>query len=256
MQLFFMHAPTRVAGIGLARHESQGLITAREFELGGLLLPHIRRTLTISNVLDARTVELARMEEALNALRCGVVLTNERGAILHANRSAERMLRNGSPIQDSRGVLSVNPPSAAKELRSAIKLAAESETEIGKTGLAIRLTEADVPPIFAHVLPMTGGNFRARLQPEAVAFVFIGGTSDEQDAAETMAAAFGLTPAETRVLAGLLAGRTLAETADALGIAMTTAKMHLENIFSKTGVNRQAELMLLATRAVPPAGSA
>jgi len=255
MQFFLMHTPARFSSFAVGRHEQQGVITKREIELGALLLPHLRRAVTISNVLDAATIERARMAEALDALRCGVVLTNERAAILYANRAAEEMLRNRCPIQGNRGVLSVNAPSAAKELHSAIRLAAESETEIGKTGLAICLTEADVPPIFAHVLPMTGGNFRTRLQPEAVAAIFIGGTPDEQDAAATMATVYDLTPAETRVLAGLLAGRTLAETADALGIAMTTAKMHLENIFSKTGVNRQAELVLLATRATPPARS-
>ena len=123
---------------------------------------------------------------------------------------------------------------------------------IGKAGLAICLTGADALPVFAHILPMAGGSVRTRLQPEAAAAVFIG-VPNEQDAAGVLAAAFDLTPAETRVLASLLAGRTLAETADALDVAPTTAKMHLENIFSKTGVHRQAELMLLATRAVPPA---
>jgi DNA-binding CsgD family transcriptional regulator len=253
MQLFLLHTPTRVAGIGLARHERQGIITEREIELGGLLLPHVRRALMISNVLDVRTIEGARMAEALDALRCGVVLTNERGAILHANRSAERMLCNGDPIQGAGGVLSAKAPSATKELRTAIKLAAKDEAGIGKTGLAICLTEPDVPPIFAHVLPMAGGDLRTRLQPGAVAAVFIGATPDEQDGA--MAAGFGLTPAETRVLASLLTGRTLAETADALGVAATTAKTHLENIFSKTGVTRQAELMRLATSVAPPARS-
>jgi DNA-binding CsgD family transcriptional regulator len=68
-----------------------------------------------------------------------------------------------------------------------------------------------------------------------------------------VAAAYCLTRAETRVLASLLAGRTLAETADALGIAPTTAKTHLDNIFAKTGVTRQAELMRRATAVLPPA---
>ena len=68
-----------------------------------------------------------------------------------------------------------------------------------------------------------------------------------------MAAAFGLTPAETRLLESLITGRTLKETAAALGIAMTTAKTHLDTVFQKTGVNRQAELMRLAARAASPA---
>jgi DNA-binding CsgD family transcriptional regulator len=82
--------------------------------------------------------------------------------------------------------------------------------------------------------------------------VFISAPPGEQDGADATAAAFDLTPAETRVLASLLAGRTLAETAVALDIAPSTAKTHLDNIFSKTGVTRQADLMRLGTGLVPP----
>ena len=112
-----------------------------------------------------------------------------------------------------------------------------------------------MPPLFAHVLPLTGSDFRTRLQPAAVAAVFIGTPPDEQEGADTVAAAFGLTPAEARVLANLFAGRTLAETAVMLRIGRTTAKTHLEHIFLKTGVTRQAELMRLWTRLISPTGS-
>jgi DNA-binding CsgD family transcriptional regulator len=184
-----------------------------------------------------------------------VILTDGSGAILHANHAAERMLRHGWSVQSARGALAAKLPAAAKELRTAIRLAAQDESSLGKTGLAIRLSEADEPPIFAHVLPLTGGELRAGLEPEAVAAVFIGAAEDEAEAAQAMAAAFGLTPAETRVLASLLSGHTLAETAATLGVAMTTAKTHLDNIFQKTGVNRQADLIRLAARSAPPAAS-
>jgi PAS domain-containing protein len=45
------------------------------------------------------------MAEALDALRCAVVLVNEHGTILHANRAAEHMLDEGGPIQSPQGVL-------------------------------------------------------------------------------------------------------------------------------------------------------
>jgi DNA-binding CsgD family transcriptional regulator len=255
MQLFLMHTPTHLASIGGARHERQGIITEREVELGKLLLPHLRRAVTISKVLDVRTIEGARMAEALHALRYAVVLVNECGTILHVNRSAERMLRDGGPIRSAHGILQPTAPSAASELRSALSLATRSEAAIGKTGLAIRLTEPDLPPVFAHVLPLTGSDFRTRLQPAAVAAVFIGPPPDEQDGADAVATVYGLTQAETRVLASLFAGRTLAETAATLCIGRTTAKTHLEHIFSKTGVTRQAELMRLWTRLISPTGS-
>lgn len=247
-----VHTPARLGAIGMGRHERQGIFSDYEIELGGLLLPHIRRAVTISNVLDARTIERARMAEALDALRCAVVLTDARGAILHANEAADGMLRNGGAVQGTGGLLQAKDPSAAAELRAAVKLAARDESNIGKAGLAIRLTDADTPPVFAHVLPLTGGDLRTRLKPAAVAAVFISAPPGEQDGADATAAAFGLTPAETRVMASLLAGRTLAETAMALDIAASTAKTHLDNIFSKTGVTRQADLMRLGTGLVPP----
>jgi DNA-binding CsgD family transcriptional regulator len=125
-----------------------------------------------------------------------------------------------------------------------------------RTGLAIRLTAPELPPVFAHVLPLTGSDFRTRLQPAAVAAVFIGARVDERDGANMVAAAFDLTPAETRVLASLLAGRTLAETGKALGISRSTANTHLDHIFMKTGVTRQADLIRLSNGLISPVGSA
>jgi DNA-binding CsgD family transcriptional regulator len=140
----------------------------------------------------------------------------------------------------------------------AIKLAAQGDMAIGGAGLSIRLDDRDATagdhrtPVFAYVLPLTGSDLRTRLRPTAVAAVFIGTSIDEQRGADATADTFGLTPAESRVLASLLRGATMAETATTLGIAPSTAKTHLERIFSKTGVTRQAELMRLATSLIPP----
>jgi DNA-binding CsgD family transcriptional regulator/PAS domain-containing protein len=255
MVFFLMQEPMHLSTFGIGRKEQQGIITDREIELGKLLLPHLRRAVTISKVLDVRTIVGERMAEALDALRCAVVLVNEHGTILHANHAAEHMLDEGGPIQSPQGVLQAIAPSAASELRAALALAARNEAGIGKTGLAIRLTEPDVPPISAHVLPLPGSHFRTRLQPAAVAAVFIGAPPDAQDGADALAAAFGLTPAEIKVLASLFAGHTLAETAATLCITRPTAKTHLEHIFLKTGATRQAELMRLWTGLISPTGS-
>ena len=256
MVCFLMKTPTRLAGFCVARHERNGIVTNREVVLVRLLLPHVRRSVMISNVLDASTIERSRIAEAFNALRCAVLLIDARGKILHANRSADRMLRSGEQIKVVSGSLCARVPAAAAELRSAITIAAQDEVKIGKMGLAIRLSEAEMPPVFAHVLPLTGSHPRADLRREAVAAVFIGAPPDEADAAIIAAAAFGLTPSETRVLAGLLGGATLAETAARFDVAISTAKTHLDSIFLKTGVTRQADLMRLATRLASPVTSA
>lgn len=251
MHMFLLYTPAQLAEIGLSRSARQGAITDRELQRGRLLLPHLRRAVTISDLLDVRTIERARLAETLDALRCGVVLTDAAGTILHVNRSAEHMMRHGGPIRDVRGVLRATTPAASRDLRTAIMQAAQSEARFGSARLAIQLNAADHPPSYAHVLPMTAGELRARLQPEAVAAVFIG-VPDEDNGAHLLAAAFDLTAAETRVLASLLAGHTLAETAHHLDVALSTAKTHLNHIFAKVGVSRQTELIRLAAQLARP----
>lgn len=251
MHMFLMSTHKQFAEIGLGRHARQGAITEREMQLGRLLLPHLRKAVTISGILDAQALEHARMAEALNGLRCGVVFTDEHGRILHANRSAERMMRRGKPIGDAHGVLVAQTPSASRQLRNAIRLAVQGFGIPQEGGAAVRLSDEDEQLCFAHVLPMTESDLRARLQPDAVAAVFIA-EPDDRSGVDLVTRAFNLTTAEARVLESLIIGHTLAETALHLNVAPSTAKTHLDHIFAKTGVSRQADLIRLVMQAAQP----
>jgi DNA-binding CsgD family transcriptional regulator len=63
---------------------------------------------------------------------------------------------------------------------------------------------------------------------------------------------FKLTPAEARLLAQLVSGASLAEAALNLGIAEATARTHRNHVFTKTGVSRRADLIVLVGRLLPP----
>ena len=54
---------------------------------------------------------------------------------------------------------------------------------------------------------------------------------------------FGLSPAEARVAAALLPGKTLAGIAAASGIRITTVRTQLASILRKVGAERQADLV-------------
>src|SRR5262249_32894072 len=241
IQTHLMRSPTRMSALGFGRHQSAGVFGDREVELMRLLIPHLRRAVTISNVLDAQAIETARMAETLDALKLGGVLANEDSRILHANRAAEEMMRDDGPLRGRGGVLRAEGGAASLEIRSAIKQAARNESGIGKTGLAVRLTEEDEAPVVAHVLPLVGGEVRSRLEPAAVAAVFVNAKVDDAVSAQAVATTFGQTPAETRVLTRILTGSTVAEAAADLGVAASTARTHLDSIFAKTGVSRQSE---------------
>jgi DNA-binding CsgD family transcriptional regulator len=106
--------------------------------------------------------------------------------------------------------------------------------------------------MLAHVLPLATGELRAQFASAAVAAVFIRARESTQDSAELLALTYGLTPAETRVVSCLLAGRTLSEGARELRVTPATARTHLRSVFRKTGASRQQELLLLAARLSPP----
>jgi DNA-binding CsgD family transcriptional regulator/PAS domain-containing protein len=248
MALVLLNTPTRYSQLGLGRHRRVGPVTPREIALGRLLSPHVRRAATISDVIDLKTIESSAAGSTLDSLHVGVVITDHRGRVLHANAAAEAMMRAGSPIRSAGGTIQTNVPAATAELRSAVALADSSEAGLGTTGLAVRLTPPGQPPVLAHVLPLKQGEVRSRLQPEAAAAIFIGPVSSGASGAEAMAVAYDLTPMETRVLAGLLSGQRPAETADVLGVAETTVRTHLRSIFAKTGAARQADLVRLSTQ--------
>ncbi len=246
--MVLLHTPTRHAQVGVGRHRSVGLITEREIRLGRLLAPHLRRAVTISNILEVKSLEADTAQQAFDALEAGVVLTDGRARIVHANVAAEAMLRAGAPIRRAAGTLHASAASATMELHAAIGLAAGNGSAMGGVGLAVRLTETGHPPALASVLPLHGGAMRGHLEPRARAIIFVSAVDAGAGDAEVLGIAFGLTRAEIQVLGMLLAGHTLAESAAILGTARTTAKTHLGNIFAKTGVSRQSDLVGLASR--------
>jgi DNA-binding CsgD family transcriptional regulator len=72
----------------------------------------------------------------------------------------------------------------------------------------------------------------------------------ERDLAEF----FGLSPAESRLTAALLAGKRLREVATDSGVQITTLRTQLISVLRKVGVSRQAELIrVLANIPVVPA---
>ncbi len=186
----------------------------------------------------------ARMAETLDALKVGVVLASADSRILHANRAAQEMMRDRGPLRDCGGVLQAEGGAASAEIRAAIRHAARSVSGIRASGLAVRLTGEGEVPVVARVLPLAGGD----VEVAAVVAVFINPVVDEAASAQAVTAAFGLTPAETRVLGRVLSGSSLAEAAAELGVATSTARTHLDSIFAKTGVSRQSQLLRLAAQ--------
>jgi DNA-binding CsgD family transcriptional regulator/PAS domain-containing protein len=250
--LHLIRNPERMAELGLGRAERVGIIGDREHRLLRLLAPHLRRALTISDLIDMKSLEAEGLGGALDALTVGILLVGEDGAVLHANRAAAHMLDRRTPIAAVQGRLHAVDAQTTDRLRRAIALAAGDESGIGAAGLGMALPAGADEVATAHVLPLARGEVRARLLPRASAAVFVAaGLQLPFGRLEAVAEAFGLTPAETRLLDRLIRGDSLADAAAALYVAVATAKTHRSRLLSKTGMRRQTGLISLVHRLVP-----
>jgi PAS domain S-box-containing protein len=210
----------------------------------------------VTDQVDVRAIERARFTAALDLLCCAVMLTDENGGIVYMNNCAENMLNEGSSVRIRHNTIRAMRPSASQKLSAALKLAACADVQIGTRGWTINLSKDDTSPIVAQVLPLARTELQNQLEPLPVAAIFIRDQEDARDNAELLAATFELTPAETRLLSCLLAGHNLSEASHELRVTAATVKTQLGAIFRKTGVGRQSELILLASRlSVPVHGS-
>ncbi|WP_163881356.1 winged helix-turn-helix domain-containing protein [Rhizobium laguerreae] len=248
---FLMYTPTHLSELVIGRHLRHGPITDREIGVGALLLPHLRRAVTITNVLDARSVERLRLAETLDLLHYGVVLTNSDGRILHANARAERMLDEGRFVTGRSGLLAAVTSRATQELARAIRIAARDETALDGAGLSVRLAGESGGELAAHVLPLNGSDLRISLEPAAVAAVFIGAPPPLDPAhskgtlEKFLRERFGLSKAEADIALEVVSGDDRATVADRLGVSATALRNDLGRIFLKTGVRHLPGLIRL-----------
>ncbi|MBW9051119.1 helix-turn-helix transcriptional regulator [Rhizobium mesosinicum] len=234
----------------LTKQAAQGAITDEEIEVSSFLIPHLRRAMTIGNAVDLQSVELSMMSGTLDALKSGVLFADARRNVLLANRTAATLLRENTILCLRDGRLSAVCRRANDELKAAIELATTGG-DPGEVGISINLTDTG-QPIFAHVLSMTGTELRSRLKPSSAVAVFVDANRDASTIPPAFAAAFRLTPTEGKVLEELTIGHAPEEIASGLGVAISTVRTHIKNLFVKTGVSRQSDLIRLAIQSVPP----
>ena len=238
---------TRFAMFAVPMHEKDGLVTAETRRRLGLLVPHLKRAAVIGQVLEFNSSLVDTLTDALDVLKSGVALVDPRGRVVFANQSAQALLESGELIRQTEGVLTAVDRKAGQSLLDAVAAAERGDAAVGQKGAAIPILSADNERWIANVLPLTSGARRkAGRRHDAVAAVFLRRASlSTPSALEAVASLYRLTPSEQRVLHAMVEVGGVAATADALGVSEPTVKTHLRNLFEKTGVNRQAELVKL-----------
>src|SRR5215510_12159761 len=81
-----------------------------------LIVPHLRRAVVISNLVDHGKAEAALFGDTLDGIAAGLFLVDASGRILHANASGQTLLARGSVLRAYGGKLVSQDASAEQEL--------------------------------------------------------------------------------------------------------------------------------------------
>jgi DNA-binding CsgD family transcriptional regulator len=220
------------------------------------VVPHLVRAAMIYQKVYVPSWPREGVDAAFDLLPCGLVTVAWNGIVLHANREAERILRQSDGLWTHLGRLETSDPRARSKLHAAIAQAASAATGTGAWGatpLAIRRPSERRPyeVLVAPIAPRAQELVFCFLATAPAALVLV----SDPDLAPAPAAVvlqrlYSLTPALARLAAALAAGKTIAEYAEEARVTQGTARQQLKELFVRTQTRRQAELVGILLRGV------
>ena len=177
-----------------------------------------------------------------------LVLDADTLEVAYANIKALDLAKRRSPFAFPRGVLELRPRSASERLRAALRRALDSD--LGNSTLIV---DDDIDGLTYGLRLCVPQGFMREVLRQRIAngerLVVVEMTSGHMSlSGRDLAAlgdAFGLTVAETRILALIAEGLSLSEIATRRGVGIETVRHQCKRLLDKTRSRRQSDLVKL-----------
>ena len=234
------------AAISILRAHGRPFFGRSEVARLNRVLPHLEHAFALHRRFAGLIAERTALASIIDRLHGGAILCDETGRVVYASDEARRILDRGAVLFIARGRLRARDADTEATFGDLYDTgngrrrdAAASRALIAKDGdgrAALRLSLIRAVPRTILDARGTGLAYFVLIEDLAV---------PRGHGVERIAERHRLTAAETRLAHRLAAGATLADAADALGVSVNTVRSQLRQIFQKTGVSRQAELVRL-----------
>jgi DNA-binding CsgD family transcriptional regulator len=239
----FLRSGSLVGSLGVIRAKSAKAFGAEDKRFLRCLMPHLQRAMR----LHRKTVQLSAFartnSDALDHWTTAVLLLDHDGAVVALNHAASVLLAARDGLFIERGTLRAANARDCAVLRRFVCGAINRIANCHANGMMLIDRPSGKRPLHLLITPCV--NERAFFGIGGNALVFVSDPEAEITLAGVLQRLYALTPAEAKVSELLASGRSVKEIAQGASVRENTVRIHLKNIFGKTGTKRQAELVKL-----------
>ena len=238
---------------GVFRHERDGVVDEETRHRMRLVIPHVRRAVLISRVIDLKSAEAASFADTLDGVRAAMFLVDDGGRIVHANSAGYALLAAGDPLSAMSGQPWQENHKPTKHCTTGCRWLAKATRQSAKRASRLRYWRATES--VSSLTCCRSGPARAGVPARAMRRrrpFFCKSALYAASPPELIAQTYKLTPTELRVMLAVIKVGGVPEVATALGVAESTVKTHLTRLYEKTGARRHADLVKLMAGFLSP----
>jgi DNA-binding CsgD family transcriptional regulator len=240
-----------IGALAILSSEKEGHASREAIGAFRRLAPHIEQAMSLGYVFEHHVATQAALLNALADKADGVVMLGGNGTPTFMNDAATRIFERADGLNFRCGSIAAYRGPENRRLNEIIAsaIAASRDTTIHPGGQMLITRSSGLRPYIVRAMP-TPMTERFVLATEAAACVIhIHDLSAIQlPPLESLRAIFGLTERESHLVIELIRCTDLSAAAAAAGMALNTARNHLQSIFRKTGTTKQSEAMQLLNR--------
>lgn len=232
--------------IGIHRSVGARPFSAADCRQLSIWLGHLRQALEIQAALGLNTQCLQTQEQLLATCTDALYIVDAGLRVFYVNSSAEAIVRLNGSFQLQQGRLSVRPAVLQQQLSQVVVQLTKGQ------GQAVRLRFLNQPigsKTVISVTPFQQQPLLDSLDQSALVLIRLRELKQRSINPDHLQQLFGLTIAESNVVARLTEGHCIEEIAAAQQVKPNTVAAHIKKAMSKTDTHRQAELVALVCRA-------
>lgn len=211
------------------------------------LSEHLERAFRLHALCVKEELRQRGLADSIEHLAVGVVMFNRSGKVVYRNSLAERLIENHPEVELHSQKLVVSDPAQAEQLRQSVAVATFCQDPGEESFSVFSLGSHEGRTLRCWLMPLenpdihSGENLK---DAQAVLYISDPARTSPLDR-ERLIALFDLTAKEAEVAAAIAEGESVEAIAERHHRSVNTVRTQLKEVFRKTGVQRQSELVRL-----------